>query len=645
MRSHSLLFFTSSLAVGPSRRLAKRFLLPILSILILFCPSLAGVASAGVNTWTTNGPERGDIRALAIDPTNPATLYAGTLGGGVFKSSNGGTSWSAINNGLDTSFVVSALVIDPTTPATVYAGTGNGLVSGGDAGGVFKSTNGGESWTATNAGLTSTAVFALAIDPSVPATLYASTYSGGVFKSSNGGGSWSAINTGLTTEYLLIVSSLVIDPSAPATLYAGTGYNVEFGPGDGVFKSTNGGETWSEINAGLTNPSVLALVIDPTNPATLYAGTVAGFFPGPLGGVFKSTNAGGNWSAINTGLTSTDVSALAIDRSNPATLYAGTSGGGVFKSSDGGGSWTAMNHGLTDTTVSALAIDPANPAKLYAGTGAGVFDYQNVVGPCAPGSTTLCLNGGRFQVQTQWTTRDGSTGPGQARAVTGDAGYFTFFDPANIEVMVKVLNGCSFNGNFWTYAGGLTDVNVVMTVTDSQTGDVKTYTNSQGTPFQPIQDTSAFETCAAGATGGARPYDGSAAGSLIPPSVVESFDEQAMEPCVPNSTTLCLSNSRYQVRAQWVARDGASGAGQVLNLTGDTGAFWFFSLSNVEMVIKVLNGCGLNRRYWTFAGGLTDVNVILTVTDTETGTVKTYTNPQGTPFQPIQDTSAFATCP
>ncbi|HXM78695.1 MAG TPA: hypothetical protein VOA00_05615, partial [Thermoanaerobaculia bacterium] len=65
----------------------------------------------------------------------------------------------------------------------------------------------------------------------------------------------------------------------------------------------------------------------------------------------------------------------------------------------------------------------------------------------------------------------------------------------------------------------------------------------------------------------------------------------------------------------------------------------------VEVVVKVLNGCGVNSRYWTFAGGLTDVNVILTVTDTQTGVVQTYVNPQGTPFEPIQDTSAFATCP
>jgi len=288
------------------------------------------------------------------------------------------------------------------------------------------------------------------------------------------------------------------------------------------------------------------------------------------------------------------------------------------------------------------------PTRLYAGTDGGVYEVHDylAIEPCLPGPTTLCLSGGRFKVTTQWTTAAGQSGSGQAVALAGgDTGYFTFFDPGNVEVAVKVLNGCSSNGSFWILAGGLTNVNVVMTVTDSQTGTVKSYSNPQGTPFRPIQDTNSFATCAAGSTAGVRPYGGSGAGFLLPPKVTESFDVSATEPCVANATTLCLINSRYQVRAQWVAQDGSSGAGQVINLTGDTGAFWFFSPSNVEVVIKVLNGCGFNSRYWTFAGGLTDVNVILTVIDTQTGAVKTYTNPQGTPFEPIQDTNAFATCP
>jgi serine/threonine protein kinase, bacterial len=264
---------------------------------------------------------------------------------------------------------------------------------------------------------------------------------------------------------------------------------------------------------------------------------------------------------------------------------------------------------------------------------------------CVSDLTTLCLSGGRFRVTTQWATATGQSGLGQAVALAGgDTGYFTFFDPGNVEVAVKVLNGCGSNGSFWIFAGGLTDVSVVMTVTDSQTGTAKSYTNPQGTRFRPIQDATTFATCAAGATAGARPYDSSAGAPLLPPKVAESIDASATAPCVANATTLCLSNSRYQVRAQWLTQDGSSGAGQVIPLTGDTGAFWFFSPSNVEVVIKVLNGCGVNSRYWTFAGGLTNVNVILTVTDTQTGTIQTYTNPQGTPFEPIQDTNTFSTC-
>jgi hypothetical protein len=79
--------------------------------------------------------------------------------------------------------------------------------------------------------------------------------------------------------------------------------------------------------------------------------------------------------------------------------------------------------------------------------------------------------------------------------------------------------------------------------------------------------------------------------------------------------------------------------------TSDTGTFWFFSANNIETIVKVVNGCAFNQRYWVFGGGLTNVAVTILVTDTQTGILRTYTNPQGTAFQPIQDTNAFATCP
>lgn len=116
--------------------------------------------------------------------------------------------------------------------------------------------------------------------------------------------------------------------------------------------------------------------------------------------------------------------------------------------------------------------------------------------------------------------------------------------------------------------------------------------------------------------------------------------------CVADAATLCLLNGRFQVRAAWqtdVGAKGATGDGKAVKLTADTGYFWFFSASNVEMVVKVLDGCALGSRFWVFAGGLTNVHVVLTVIDTANGAVRVYHNPQGTPFAPLQDTSAF-TC-
>jgi hypothetical protein len=115
--------------------------------------------------------------------------------------------------------------------------------------------------------------------------------------------------------------------------------------------------------------------------------------------------------------------------------------------------------------------------------------------------------------------------------------------------------------------------------------------------------------------------------------------------CTQNATTLCLSGDRFAVSATWKTADGNSGNGQAVRLTADTGYFWFFQSTNVEAVVKVLNACVVNQRIWVFAGGLTNVNVVLTVRDTKNGAVRTYTNPQGIAFQPVQDTAAFATCP
>lgn len=115
--------------------------------------------------------------------------------------------------------------------------------------------------------------------------------------------------------------------------------------------------------------------------------------------------------------------------------------------------------------------------------------------------------------------------------------------------------------------------------------------------------------------------------------------------CVPVFGALCLKEGRFKIQGHYLTPTAESGEARGVRLTADTGYFYFFHPHNVEAMIKVLDGCGFNNRFWVFAGGLTNVRTLLTVTDTQQSAVKIYINPLNRPFQPIQDTSAFATCP
>ncbi len=315
---------------------------------------LLAASSAGDYIWISKGLAGKQIYALAIDPMNPSTIYAGSYGGGVFKSVDGGDSWNAVNNGL-TSTSIWSLAINPQNPSIVYAGSSQ--FSGG---GVFRSVNGGASWNLTSSGLTSTNIYAIAINPQDPNIIYAGTSAGtsggGVFKSVDGGGSWSNANNGLPNFGIKV---LVIDPQTPGTLYAGTS-------GGGAFKSIDGGASWSAINNGLTNTTVSSLAFDPKTPSTVYAGTNYK--------IFKSVNGGANWSAIDN--LQNQIQVVAIDPQDSATIYAG-----IFtsfaKSVNGGIGWYAVDDGLTNTDIKALAVDPRIPTALYVGTnGGGVFKLQ-----------------------------------------------------------------------------------------------------------------------------------------------------------------------------------------------------------------------------------------------------------------------------
>ena len=117
-----------------------------------------------------------------------------------------------------------------------------------------------------------------------------------------------------------------------------------------------------------------------------------------------------------------------------------------------------------------------------------------------------------------------------------------------------------------------------------------------------------------------------------------------MTPSPSDPHVLLLSN-RFKITTKWTKKNGETGPGTAIKFaTPDTGAFWFFGPNNYEVMVKTLNGCGVNQKWWVFAGGLTNVKVEMTVIDTQTGASKVYVNPQSTAFQPIQDTGAFP-CP
>lgn len=161
----------------------------------------------------------------------------------------------------------------------------------------------------------------------------------------------------------LTVSDIVIDPSSPSTIYAGTS--------NGVLKTTTSGTSWFTTNSGLSSTNITALVIDPITPTTLYLGTINA-------GVFKSTDSGATWGTSSAGLSNLNITALAVDPVTPAVLYVGTDGGGIFKSINSGATWTAVNGGVVDFSIQTISVDPVTPTTIYAGSfSSGVFKTTN----------------------------------------------------------------------------------------------------------------------------------------------------------------------------------------------------------------------------------------------------------------------------
>jgi hypothetical protein len=261
--------------------------------------------------------------------------------------------------------------------------------------------------------------------------------------------------------------------------------------------------------------------------------------------------------------------------------------------------------------------------------------------PCTPEEETLCLLNGRFRVRVRL---QGGDTIGRAVTIPGSdkAGMFWFFDPANIELLVKMIDGNSVNNFYWTFYGALSNVEYWISVLDTATGETVTYHNPRR-EICGLGDVRSFprvdDPMPTPEPGGLRagsqsrvvswPEELPGAGAPLTPATAGGIGTGT---CVPGPSTLCLADNRFQVEVDWSNprapfNDGSGIVVNVPTVPGDeTGFFWFFSPQNIELVVKVLDARPLNGHFWFFYGGLSDVAYQITVTDTVTGTSKIYLN-------------------
>jgi photosystem II stability/assembly factor-like uncharacterized protein len=353
----------------------------------------AGISSqsarAGNQLWTGTGPRAKSVEAIARDRLNPSRMWAATFGAGVFRSLDGGATWTGYRTGLVNTYV-RCLAVNPHHPDSIFCGTNDG---------VHLSIDGGVTWKRVLP--TSVSVRAVTIHPIRTAVVYAATYGTGIYKSVAGGDTltWNTINLGLSIPGSTNVRDVAIHPAKPETLFAATG------TGAGVFRSFNGGLTWSQVpDPTATAGAAEQIQIDRQDPQIVYVAELER-------GVLKSTNGGDSWSTINkglptaakrtrsiavvdtlrylgtdgsgvffttlndttwhaTGLTSGQVDGLFASASTPDTIWAGLSGEGILRSDNRGATWTPIDGGLLVTFGFSLTVRPSSNA-LYDGTGFG----------------------------------------------------------------------------------------------------------------------------------------------------------------------------------------------------------------------------------------------------------------------------------
>lgn len=346
--------------------------------------------AAAAGNWTPLGPAvvpsggggEGRVNAIAIDPSNTSIIWAGASSGGLWKSTNSGTSWSTSTDNLGT-LGISAIAIDPTNSNTLYIATGDADGLDTYSMGVMKSTDGGASWNTTGLSWTSSqgfSIYSLIPHPADPNILLAAGRQG-IFRTTNAGSSWSNVMGGNFKD-------LEVDPADPTVWYAAR-YGI------GVYKSTNTGISFTQSTSGLPTGGFyrVAVAVAPSQTSTVYALYVngsSGFY-----GLYASTDGGGSWSLKSNSpqILSWDTSGpndgqgwydlvLQVAPDNPATVYAG--GVNLWKSTSSGSTWTWMTNWYTGTPrpyvhadQHAFAFLPGNASTLFAGNDGGVFVSTN----------------------------------------------------------------------------------------------------------------------------------------------------------------------------------------------------------------------------------------------------------------------------
>ena len=294
-----------------------------------------------VRRWVRQALNEGVVTAVAVDPKSDQVVFAGSNGGALHKSLDGGRTWAVLNvKGIASAITV--IMIDPVRPETVYAGTA--------ANGAVMSKDSGSRWAPVGGSLEGAHVYTFV--PHELQGVYAGT-DAGVFKTLDGGATWTALPGPFNPPD---VRAVIPDPANPSVVFAGTT--------TGVQKSLDGGQTWHLVSNGMTDTKILSLAFDPKEKGLLWAGT-------ETGGLYKTTNFGVLWRRSSSGLEGNRVATLLPDIEG-ATMYAAT-GAGAFKTTNAF-SWEHEGADLTNRNVTSLAISLTGERRLYAGTfGGGLF--------------------------------------------------------------------------------------------------------------------------------------------------------------------------------------------------------------------------------------------------------------------------------